>query len=255
MFNVEIGLAVKPTDTRIFAKLLPDTQVPQWHYRCRSYDMGIDIGVPQMVPFNPRDGTKMTEEWQWFLMNQQLYYMFGLENFNEDPSYNYRHLSRDNRDRITKWFNVVFDDHRFLTNDRGVNNCRNYITGERLDKQLPMIWEVACAVNTIELVSTRRIMTQNSEWYEVKTLKGDRPPSVRDINYKTSPEFIHVAVTWQKAANGTYSTGDFPQVWNAFGYNKHSLYPLVSPEGKVLVETSRVKILPTGVRFTTPFEI
>lgn len=255
------GEILAERDTGIYAKLLPDTKVPQWHYRCRSYDMGkLTSGFPQMVPFNPRVGTTLTEDWQWFLMNQQIFFMFGLENFDkldQDFKYNWRLLTTDQRSRFTKWFNVMFDDHRFLTNDKGVNNCRNYITGERMDGDYPKAWEVACAVNTVELVSTKRIMTQNSEWYEIKTLVGkNRPPSLREVNYLTTPELIHTAVTWQyNSTTNTFKTGDFPQVYNAFGYNKHSLYPLISPEGKVLVETSRVEILPPGVKNVNPFEI
>lgn len=254
-------LVREPTEERIFAKLLPDTKVPQWHYRCRSYDMGIpDKGFPQMVPFNPRVGTPLTARWQWFMMNQQIYFLFGLTNFDQleqDYKYNWRQLSTDQRDRMIKWFNVMFDDHRFLTNDRGVNNCYNAITGEREGGQLPIAWEVACAVNTVEMVSTKRIMTQGTEWYEMKTLVGNnRPPSLRDVNFYTTPELIHIAVTWlYNPTTNTFKTGDFPQVWNSFGYNKHSLYPLVSPEGKVLVETSRVEILPPGTKTVNPFEI
>ncbi len=248
-------------DAKILAKLLPDTQVPQWHYRCRSYDLGIPRkGVPQMVPFSPRVGTKLTREWQWFMMNQQIYYMVGIENFTElelDPMYNWKRLAKAQRDSLTQWFNVMFDDHRFLTNDKGVNNCANYITGERLDLGLPIAWEVACAVNLVELVSTKRIPKYNTEWYEMKTLVGkNSPPSLKDVNYLKTPELIHVAVTWMYMdSTGVFTTGDFPQVYNAFGYNKHSFYPLISPEGKVLVETSRVKILPPGEDTVNYFEL
>jgi hypothetical protein len=254
-------ITVEPTDNRIMAKLLPDTQVPQWHYRCRSYDLGIPTkGVPQMVPFSPRVGTPLTREWQWFMMNLQIHSMTGMENFDQlevDPKYNWKLLTREQRDDFTQWFNVFYDDHRFLTNDRGVNNCANFITGERTDQSLPMAWEVACAVNKVELLSRKRIMKYDTEWYEMKTLVGkNRPPSLREVNSIKTPELIHVAVTWMYNDNwGVFKTGDFPQVYNSFGYSKHSYYPLVSPEGKVLVETSRVSLLENGINFTSHFEI
>jgi hypothetical protein len=258
MLDIKIGLEFRQVEQKLLAKLLPDTQVPQWHYRCRSYDMEQPTkGFPQMVPFNPRVGTNLTEKWQWFLLNQQLYYMFGLANFDQldvDFKFNWRLLNSDQKERITRWFNSMFDDHRFLTNDKGVNNCRNYITGERLNSDYPKAWEVACAVNTVELVSDRVIDTQGSLWYEIKTLNGSQnPPSLREVNYITTPQYIHTAVTWQ--FNGSFTTGDFPQVYNAFGFSKHSLYPIVSPEGKVLVETNRVLTLPYGQIYTNPFEI
>jgi hypothetical protein len=219
-----------------------------------------DRGYPQMVPFNPRVGTPLTEKWQWFLINQQIYLVYGISNFDalvEDPKYNWRRLTKDQRDNFTQWFNSMYDDHRFWTNGAGVNNCRNYITGERMDKPLPKAWEVACAVNTIELTSTKRIAKQDTEWYELKTLDGSKdPPPLSEVNFQKTPQYIHTAVTWvYNSINKTFRTDDFPQMSNAFGFNRHSLYPIVSPGGKVLVETSRVSILPQGQMFTNPFEI
>lgn len=240
-----------PLPEKQFAKLLPDTKLKEWKFMCRSLTypddkLKDDKGYPQMMPFVPRVGTKLNAQWQWWMMQQQLYYMFGHTEWDR--------LSRAYKTKMTTWFNNMFDDHRFLTNGAGVNIAYNAITGERKGGSLPIAWEVACAVNVVELVSTRIIAKYGRFFYEVKTLDGSKNPppiissnpNVQKYNHITTPQFIHVAVTWAfNEKTGKHLTEDFPQLANV-GLSGHSLYPFISPQGKVLIEIDKVKLLNVG---------
>jgi len=229
-----------------YVKLLPDTKVPQWDYKCRSLFSHSDglldnHGYPQMVPLKSRHGTKLTESWQRYLMDVQCVYYFGIP---------FDLLSKDRRDRMIRWFSSMYDGNRFITNNAGVDTRENVFTGAHEGAGWPMAQEVVCAVNLLELDSLEPETIAGDLCYRIKTLNGSQhPPNFMRVNYTTSPAYIHVAVTWLynddpsiTTPEQRFKTGNFPQMENV-GFAGHSLYPNISPEGINWVEVSRVELV------------
>lgn len=228
-----------------YVKLLPDTKVPEWNYKCRSLYSHSDglldnHGYPQMVPLKERHGTPLTKAWQQYLMDVQTHYYFGIP---------YDLLSRDRRDRMVRWFNSMYDGDRFITNHAGVDTRHNIFTGAHESAGWPMAQEVVCAVNIMELDSEEPERKAGELCYRVKALDGNAPPpNFMRVNYTTSPAYLHVAVTWNYRDDDSmpleqrFTTGNFPQMYNV-GFAGHSIYPNVSPGGINWVPVTRVKRL------------
>jgi hypothetical protein len=211
-------------------------------------------GYPQMVPLISRKGSKLTEEWQRYMMDVQCLYFFGSV---------FESLGKTEKERMVRWFSSMFGDNRFLTNNAGVTTRYNVFTGTNSDAGLPMAQEVVCAVNVMELDTVHPEIKSSVACYRVKTLDGNKPPpDPLVVNYETDPSRIHVAVTWiynDKIATEhpeeRFYTGNFPQMENV-GYYGFSLYPNISPGGVNWVATSRATYIKSGGRLdVNHFEI
>ncbi len=128
-----------PALARFKVKL--DQYSPAWDYKVR--DAAIKAGS---APAVNRTGTELNAEhfrrssfgrdWQFYAAD-----LLGLSKY----GHRLTNLTAEQRKDIVQRFNSLYQSNRFLTNEKGVDNCNNYLTGEVGKGEDPLIDPLVCA--------------------------------------------------------------------------------------------------------------
>ena len=192
-------------------------------------------GWPEMVPFEPRRGVKLTENLQrfWFKQLVLSYYVHSeLEK-----------LTYDEVEFIQKAWAGVTKGHTAFTNGKGTDTNRDFIRDENRNKDLPVLWENACGGSLLELNSTATY----AKGYKVKTLRTSDYEKWKDWTFLDHPQFFTFGTNATPFLAGTRDTYTTTGPWkvDAMHYldGKHVPVPIISDTGHVFVAPNRVRIL------------
>jgi len=245
-----------PRPPGIFAFVLHDYQTSEyfradWNY---SVPRGLfddrdklanDKGWPEMVPFNPRIGVKLTERLQRFWFKQLMLSYFGHTDFDRLWIYQ-KSFIRDAWAGLTK-------GHTAFTNGRGTDTCRDFIRDLHDGAELPILWENTCGGSLIELYSNRLY----SKGYRVKTLKTADYELWKDWTFLDHPQFFTFATNATPYLVGTKDTLTKTGPWKVdpmhYLDGKHVPVPIISDAGYVFIEIHRVRILQTDEPTPPPY--
>jgi len=141
--------------------------------------------------------TRLDEEWQFFMFDVTSLSVFG--RLHDD-------LTALEYDWLAQKFTSVFDDGRAFNNNHGFDVFRNYITGERMNAELPAIYTIACGGASLggEVVGN---------YLKVAHFDGNgHPPDPSTIFPYTDPRvFFATTITDTKDGLGGYRVRRFPQ--------------------------------------------
>jgi hypothetical protein len=250
--------APTPRPPGIFAFVLHDYQTseyfragPGWGY---SVPRGLfddrdklanDKGWPEMVPFDPRVGVKLTERLQWFWFRQLLLSYFGDTSF-EMLNAAQKAFSKDAWTGLTK-------GHTAFTNGRGTDTCWDYIRNLNKGSELPVLWENTCGGSLLELTS----VVPYSKGYRVKTLKTSDFLVWRDWTFLDHPQFFTFGTNATPYLVGTKDTFTKTGPWKVdpmhYLHGKHVPVPIISDAGFVFIKRHRVRILQQAESTPSPY--
>ena len=192
-------------------------------------------GWPEMVPFKPRVGVKLTSELQWFWFKQLTLSYFGhMEVGNLRP--NEMEFMQNAWRGITK-------GHTAFCNNKGTDTCHDFIRDVNRNNDVPVLWENTCGGTTVELNSREAY----AKGHKVKTLRTSDYETWKDWTFLDHPQFFTFgtnATPYQAGTEATYSTQG-PWKVDPMHYleGKHVPVPIISEAGHVFVEPHRVRIL------------
>lgn len=203
------------------------------------------LGWPEMVPFEPREGVKLTEELQRFWFKQLILSRYGHTLFDQ--------LTAEQKDYIVNAWRGLTKGHTAFCNGRGTDSCRDYIRNVNKGKQLPILWENTCGGNTIELNST----AVYAKGHKVKTLRTSDYETWKDWTFLDHPQFFTFGTNATPYKSGTEDTFTKAGPWkvNPMHYldGNHVPVPIISDAGHVFVEPDRVRILDVSEATPSPY--
>lgn len=235
-----------PRPAGVFAVALHDYQTSEFYRRDWNYSVprGLlndrdnlknDVGWPEMVPFDPREGVKLTEKLQWFWFKQLILSYYGHSDFNR--------LSAAQKDFIKEAWRGVTKGHTAFCNGKGTDTCWDYIRGVNEHAELPMLWENTCGGSLLELSSA----VPYTRGYKVKTLKTADYELWKDWTFLDHPQFFSFGTNATPYLIGTTDTVTKSGPWKVdpmhYLDGKHLPIPIISDAGYVFVKTHRVRIL------------
>lgn len=203
------------------------------------------LGWPEMVPFEPRVGVKLTEELQWFWFKQLILSCYGHPEFDR--------LTAGEQDFIKNAWRGITKSYTAFCNGRGTDRCRDFIRNVNRDEELPILWENTCGGTTLELNST----AVYSKGHKVKTLRTADYETWKDWTFLDHPQFFTFgtnATPYQAGTNDTFTTTG-PWKVDPMHYldGKHVPVPIISKMGHVFVESERVRILDVSEPTPSPY--
>lgn len=147
---------------------------------------------------DPRNGhyTRLTEEWQffWFDLCANIVYMRYHQELNRDE---FLYLAK----RVT----ALGSGDRAFTNFHGLDQYRNYLTGENPMAELPAIYTLVCGGASINGEVA-------GDMLRVEHFDGTQsPPDVSGIDPYTDPR-VFFATTVSQAIDGSFRAYHFPQL-------------------------------------------
>ena len=145
--------------------------------------------------------TPLNKEWQffWFDLCCKVFYERYHQNLTKKE---YAWLAK-------RWTSVGGSKTAFM-NQKGLNTKRNYVLGERMDKEEAAIYTLVCG--GASLAGTRVVNDKGMEMLKVDHFDGKKPPPpVETINPYTDPRvFFATTITAKKIRDG-FSVNPFPQ--------------------------------------------
>lgn len=213
----------------VFAFVLHDWQLEQFKYKPRSLfsptdSLGDDKGYPEMCPFNPRIGVKLTERLQWWWFGQLRL---------SAPGMSIAELKNAWRG-LTKGFTAFM-------NHKGTDEYHDYINRANEGADLPQLFENTCGGTTVELFN-RSIYAKG---YKVKTLKTSDYEIWKNCNFRSHPQYFTLATNstvipyggkWRVDPMHYLGGRDVP-------------VPIISETGYVFIDPARVRVLDDGELF------
>ena len=199
-------------------------------------------GWPEMVPFKPRAGVRLTEPLQWFWFKQLVLSYYGHVDLDK--------LTPEELEFIKKAWAGITKGHTAFTNGKGTNTCWDFIRDMNRNKDLPVLWENTCGGSTVELNSTAKY----GKGYKVKTLRTSDYELWKDWTFLDHPQFFTFGTNATPFLAGTKDTFTTKGPWKVdpmhYLDGKQVPVPIISDAGHVFVETNRVRIL--SPRESTP---
>lgn len=241
--SISIHVSPKPAADRppgVFAFVLHDWQLEQFKYKPRSLfsptdSLGDDKGYPEMCPFNPRIGVKLTERLQWWWFGQ-LRLSAGVHSAQAGlsaPGMSIAELKN-------KWRGLTKGFTAFM-NNKGTDEYRDYINKANEGADLPQLFENTCGGTTIELFNK----SIYAKGYKVKTLKTSDYVIWKGFTFRSHPQYF------TKATNATVIS--YGGKWRVDPM--HYLdgadvpVPIISETGYVFIDPARVRVLDANEAF------
>jgi len=192
-------------------------------------------GWPEMVPFEPRVGVKLTEELQWFWFGQLVLSYFGHRDFGK--------LSPEEMEFIKNAWRGITKGHTAFCNDKGTDTCWDFIRNVNKNQGLPFLWENTCGGSTVQLSS----VDIRAKGYKVKTLRVSDYEKWKNWTFLDHPYFFSFGTNATPFLTGTRDTFTMQGPWKVdpmhYLDGKHIPVPIISEAGHVFVEPNRVRIL------------
>ena len=192
-------------------------------------------GWPEMVPFEPRVGVKLTEELQWFWFKQLVLSYFGHADFGK--------LTPQEMEFIKNAWRGITKGHTAFCNDKGTDTCWDFIRNINRNKDLPVLWENTCGGSTVQL-SSKEIYAKG---HKVRTLRVSDYEKWKDWTFWDHPQFFTFGTNATPFQAGTKDTFTKTGPWKVdpmhYLDGKHVIVPILSEAGHVFVEPNRVRIL------------
>lgn len=203
------------------------------------------LGWPEMVPFEPRVGVKLTEELQWFWFKQLILSYYGHSEFDR--------LTAGEKDFMKNAWRGITKSHTAFCNGRGTDRCRDFIRNVNIDKELPILWENTCGGTTLELNSTA-VYTKG---HKVRTLRTSDYDAWKDWTFLDHPQFFTFGTNATPFKAGTADTFTKTGPWKVdpmhYLDGKHVPVPIISKAGHVFVEPERLRILDASEPTPSPY--
>lgn len=194
-----------------------------------------EAGWPEMVPFEPRVGVKLTEELQWFWFKQLILSYFGHKDFDR--------LTGEQKEFIRNAWRGITKGHTAFCNGRGTDTCWDFIRNVNRDEELPILWENTCGGTTIELNSAEVY----AKGHKVKTLRTSDYETWKDWTFLDHPQFFTFATNATPYRVGSVDTVTTTGPWKVdpmhYLDGNHIPVPIISKAGHVFVEPERIRIL------------
>ena len=192
-------------------------------------------GWPEMVPFEPRIGVKLTEELQWFWFRQLILSYFGHVEFDR--------LTPAEREYIKNAWRGLTKGHTAFCNGKGTDTCRDFIRDVNRNKELPVLWENTCGGSTVQLNATA-VYTKG---HKVRTLRISDYERWKEWTFLDHPHFFTFGTNATPYQSGTIDTFTLTGPWKVdpmhYLDGKHIPVPILSEAGHVFVEPDRVRLL------------
>lgn len=153
---------------------------------------------------NNRDGhyAKLNQEWQFF--------MFDLASKIVYDGRTHQDLTKTEYDWLAGKFTSVFANSTAFTNQNGFDIKANFITGERLNDELPKIYTLVCGGASVS--GTIAANSKGMQMLKVDHFNGAAPPPpVETINPYTDPRVFFATTITGVKVNGGYKVNRFPQ--------------------------------------------
>jgi hypothetical protein len=237
---------LRPMSDSVFAFVLHDYQTSAYFRADWGYSVPRGLledddrlrnrqGWPEMVPFEPRIGVRLTRELQWFWFKQLVLSYFG----HTDASI----LNPDEMDFMKNAWRGITKGHTAFCNHKGTDTCWDFIRDVNRNKDLPVLWENTCGGTTIEL-NSRETYTKG---FKVKTLRTSDYQLWKDWTFLDHPQFFTLGTNATPFKAGTRDTFTKQGPWKVdpmhYLDGKHVPVPIISEAGHVFVEPSRVRLL------------
>jgi len=152
-------------------------------------------------------------------------------------------------DLLKKRWAQLTDDHLAFTNGKGSQTCADYINGTNLTAE-PMGFEtIVTSGNVVEIIG-EPVQKVGTLWYPVRALTPNEVTTADLLNHETRPEVVFHATVIRREPleDGTRRVNSFPQL-NGIPVP----VPLFSKVQTNLIELTRVKLLPRGAPFPSPY--
>ena len=204
-----------------------------------------DQGWPEMVPFEPRVGVKLTEELQWFWFKQLVLSYFGYTDFQK--------LTPMERVFIENAWRGITKGHTAFCNDKGTDTCWDFIRNVNKNKDLPVLWENTCGGSTVQLSSA----DIRAKGYKVKTLRVSDYEKWKNWTFLDHPQFFTFGTNSTPYLTGTKNTFTTKGPWKVdpmhYLDGKHIPVPILSEAGHAFVEPNRVRLLNPWEQTPSPY--
>lgn len=227
-------------------------------------------GYPEMVPFKPRNGVKLTETIQYWWAAQLVWSKYRISIFPYRNSSGHlftvkelfhTKLTKTQQEYIANAFYKLTADQTAFTNGSGTND-RNEPTGRCFltntgGPDLPILWENGCGGNTYK-VGYKEVNSE-MEYIELVTLKASEYSTWCTWKYD-DPEHrwaFTYATNETPFLVGTINTLTNKGPWKVdamhFLDGADVIVPLISNEGHVFVKASRVEIIRELYKYRRPY--
>lgn len=204
-----------------------------------------EFGWPEMVPFEPRVGVKLTEELQWFWFRQMILSRFGHSEFDR--------LTVEEKDFMKNAWRGITKSYTAFCNGRGTDRCWDFIRNVNIDEELPILWENTCGGTMIELNSA----AVYSKGHKVKTLRTSDYETWKDWTLLDHPQFFTFGTNATPYRAGTDDTFTTTGPWKVdpmhYLHGNHVPVPIISNAGHVFVEPERIRILDDSEPTPSPY--
>jgi hypothetical protein len=204
-----------------------------------------DNGWPEMVPFEPRVGVKLTRDLQWFWFRQLVLSYFGHTDMGS--------LRPDQMDFMLNAWRGITKGHTAFMNHKGTDTCWDYIRNVNRDEELPMLFENTCGGTTIELTSDK----PHAKGYKVRTLRTSDYETWKDWTFLDHPQFFTFGTNATPYRSGTKDRFSTTGPWKVdpmhYLEGRHVPVPIISEKGHVFVEPNRVRILRRNEATPSPY--
>jgi hypothetical protein len=196
------------------------------------YEMGtLETSEPEVTRLEPMIYTPMTAAIQWMCFDLLFW----------DERHGDRTGVTDAEKRIYESLYRGTDPGRFITNGRGVDTCRNYISGERLSEPLPGYMSLVCGGNVLhgeEFTALNGIRKLQAEVLVDAAPASTIPPWQKQRA---------TVCTTLALADGTFRVNAFPQ------RNGLDVWCPILCKSPVTIAMSKLVKLPPGAPIPSPY--
>jgi hypothetical protein len=146
--------------------------------------------------------TMLNKEWQFFWFDLCCHVVFDCY---------HQELSKKEYDWLAGRWTGIGGNTTAFTNEKGLDTLRNYVTGERMNKDEAAIYTLVCGGATI---TGAPVKNDNGKWMlKVDHFDGEKPPPpVKTIDPYTDPRVFFANIISNKKAKGGFKVFSFPQL-------------------------------------------
>lgn len=245
--KIILGKAITPgLPPGVWARVLHDFETNTYYRKDWGYNvprslfddndkLKNDAGYPEMVPFRPRLGVKLTEPLQWFWYDQ-----LRLSAGNTMTEAELKAAWRG----VTKGWTA-------FTNGRGTDTCWDYITPANEHEELPILWENTCGGSLVELDSIQVHSFGGESWFKLKVMDPVRLSEYQGYNFRTHPHLFTIGTVSTPYGYDGKVTNKGPWRVDPFHYLKGRDVPVpkFAAGGYTFIRTNRVRLMRVGDQF------